>query len=229
MAGIYRSDISDYDGTVAFAGIKGLRRVAGIDSISGTGIDISGLPVDSVPAVSQRLYDILLNDYYNGRSEYIYPVDTVLHKGSMYFNWLSLLDTNVVVIFALMLCVAGFTLVSSLFLIVLERVSTIGILRTLGASRRLIRGIFRRMAMRMALIGMFIGNIFGLGLMWLQQHFGLLQLDPQMYYLRSVPVEFDFTAILLINIGVAAAAWLVLTVPAIAASRVDPAQSVRYE
>ncbi len=229
VAGIYRSDISDYDGTVAFAGIKGLRRVAGIDSISGTGIDISGLPVDSVPAVSQRLYDILLNDYYNGRSEYIYPVDTVLHKGSMYFNWLSLLDTNVVVIFALMLCVAGFTLVSSLFLIVLERVSTIGILRTLGASRRLIRGIFRRMAMRMALIGMFIGNIFGLGLMWLQQHFGLLQLDPQMYYLRSVPVEFDFTAILLINIGVAAAAWLVLTVPAIAASRVDPAQSVRYE
>ena len=81
-------------------------------------------------------------------SDLIYPVDTVLHKGSMYFNWLSLLDTNVVVIFALMLCVAGFTLVSSLFLIVLERVSTIGILRTLGASRRLIRGIFRRMAMR---------------------------------------------------------------------------------
>lgn len=229
VAGIYSSDIGDYDGTVAFGSMRSLRKVAGLDSLSGSGIDISGLTIDSVPAVSERLYDLMLQDYYDGRSPYLYPIDTVLHKGSMYFNWLSLLDTNVVVIFVLMLCVAGFTLVSSLFLIVLERVATIGILRSLGASRRLIRSIFRRMAMRMALRGMLIGNLLGLGLMWLQRSLGVIKLDPEMYYLREVPVEFDFVGLLLINIGVAAAAWLILTIPAIAASRVDPALSVRYE
>ena len=229
VAGIYRSDIEDYDATIAFGDIKSLRKVAGMDSLSGSGIDISGLPIDSVPDISQRLYDILLQKYYDGRSEYIYPVDTVLHKGSMYFNWLSLLDTNVVVIFVLMMCVAGFTLVSSLFLIVLERVSTIGILRSMGASKKLIRNIFRRMAMRMALWGMLAGNLAGLGLMYLQQQYGFIHLDPQMYYLNEVPVEFSFTGLLLINIGVAVSAWAVLTLPAIAAARIDPAQSARYE
>lgn len=229
ISGIYRSGIDDYDGTVAFGDIGALRRVAGLDSLSGTGIDIGGIAIDSVPDVAERLYDNLLDNYYNGLSNRIYPVDTVLHKGSMYFNWLSLLDTNVVVIFILMLCVAGFTLVSSLFLIVLERVSAIGILRSLGASRRLIRNIFRRMAMRMAIRGMLIGNIIGLGVLWLQELFGIIPLDPGMYYLDKVPVELDPTGLILINAGVLGAAWLILTIPAIAASRIDPATSMRYE
>lgn len=229
IAGIYSSDIGDYDGTVAFASIGTLRRIAGLDSLSGTGIDLGGIPLEQVQTASERLYDRLYQDYQWGSSPYLYPVDNVLHKGSMYFNWLSLLDTNVVVIFVLMFCVAGFTLVSSLFLIVLERVSTIGILRSLGASRRLILHIFRRMAMRMALLGMAIGNVLGLGLMWLQQATGWLKLDPGMYFLRQVPVEFSAVGLIAINLFVAAAAWLVLTIPAAAASRVDPALTMRYE
>lgn len=229
IAGIYSSDIGDYDGTVAFAHIGTLRRIAALDSLSGTGIELSGIALEQVQTASERLYDRLYEDYQWGGSPYLYPVDTVLHKGSMYFNWLSLLDTNVVVIFVLMFCVAGFTLVSSLFLIVLERVPTIGILRAMGSSRGLIRGIFRRMAMRMALLGMVIGNILGLGLMWLQLATGWLKLDPEMYFLRHVPVEFSAVGLIAINVTVAVASWLVLTIPAAAASRIDPARTVRYE
>ncbi|MDE5929641.1 MAG: ABC transporter permease, partial [Muribaculaceae bacterium] len=65
--------------------------------------------------------------------------------------------------------------------------------------------------------------------MYLQQQYGFIHLDPQMYYLNEVPVEFSFTGLLLINIGVAVSAWAVLTLPAIAAARIDPAQSARYE
>lgn len=229
IAGIYRSNISAYDGTVGFASMRALQQVTRLDSCTGSAIDITGLPLDSVQAVSQRISAAILDNYYNGDSPYIYSVDTVLHKGSMYFSWLSLLDTNVVVIFILMLSVAGFTLVSSLFILVLEHIPAIGLLRTLGASRRRVRSIFRNMAMRLALGGMLAGNALGLGLMYLQLRYKFVSLDPEMYYLDHVPVEFSVWGLLLLNIGVAAAIWLILIIPSVAAARTDPARCMRYE
>jgi len=128
-----------------------------------------------------------------------------------------------------MLCVAGFTLVSSLFILILERVSMIGVLRSLGATKGIVRRIFIDLGLRIVGLGMVIGNILGIGLLLVQKHTGAIPLDPEMYYLASVPVEIKPWAMVALNIGVAAAAWLILILPARLASGIDPANTASYE
>jgi lipoprotein-releasing system permease protein len=147
----------------------------------------------------------------------------------VYLNWMQLLDTNVVVIFALMCAVAGITLISSLFILILNSISTIGILRSIGATKRSVRSIFLLVAMRLVGLGMIFGNVFALALMWLQKTYHFMPLDPEMYYLTSVPVAFNWIGIILINVGVAIFAWLILVLPARFASSISPAKTMRYE
>ena len=152
-----------------------------------------------------------------------------MRSGAMYFNWLSLLDTNVTVIFILMLAVAGFTLVSSLFILILERVRTIGILRAAGASKRLIRSIFIDLGFRLVGRGLVIGNLVGLGFLLIQKYFHVVPLDPDMFYLNSVPVEIVPWQIVALNIGIIFASWLILLIPAGAAADTDPAKAIETE
>jgi len=229
IAGIYESGFEEYDATVAFASLATLQRISSVDSLSGTQIDISGLSVKQTPASAERLQLRLLSDYQANRSDQIFPVDNVTHTGATYLSWLSLLDTNVAVIFILMLCVAGFTLVSSMFILILERIPTIGILRAMGATRRQVREIFIFMAMKVVGIGMLIGNVLALCLLWIQNQYHIVPLDARMYYLDSVPVEISPWAVACLNVGVAVAAWLILILPSIMAAKVSPALSVKFD
>lgn len=229
VAALYQSDFGEYDNNIVYASLPSLQRVAGIDSMAGTRIEIRNLPIDRIDAVTDSLQEVLFNAMTAGKIDYLYPVDNIMHSGALYFNWLALLDTNVVVIFVLMLCVAGLTLISSLFILILERVPDIGVLRAMGASKQLVRNIFVDMAMRLVGLGMIIGNVVALTLLLIQQHTQIVPLDPQMYYLSSVPVEIIPSAFVALNIGVAVIAWLVLILPARLASSIDPAKTVNYE
>lgn len=229
VAGIYESNLGEYDKVVVYTSLAGLQKIAGIGDNCGSRIEFSGFETDKIDQVATELQNRLTTAAQNGVLNELYPVTTVLQTGAIYFNWLSLLDTNVVVIFILMLCVAGFTLVSSLFMIVLDRVNAIGILRSVGASRRLITNVFLGLGVRLTLIGMLIGNIFGLGLALLQYYTHIVKLDPEMYYLRYVPVEINPVAFVCLNIGVLLVAWLVLYIPARAASKLDPTETMHID
>ena len=207
IAALFQSNFGEYDKTVAYASLRGIQRVAGLDSLQAG----------------------LISDAAAGRLDQYYPVDSVLRTGALYFNWLSLLDTNVTVIFILMLSVAGLTLISSLFILILERVTMIGVLRAMGATKPFIRRIFIDMTMRLAGLGMVIGNVVGIGLLLLQKYTHAVPLDPDMYYLNSVPVEINVWAFVALNIGVAVVTWVILVLPARLASSIDPAKTVKYE
>ncbi len=229
IAGIFESGFGEYDRTTAYASSSSLRGICDLDSMTGTSIEISGIGEDMIDPMSALLQERLIENATDGRIEEIYPVSNVHQSGAMFYNWLSLLDTNVVVIFILMLCVAGFTLVSSLFILILERVRTIGILRAIGASRKTVRRIFMIMAMRIVALGLLIGNVVGVGLLLLQSHFHIIRLNPEMYYLKYVPVEIEPLHFLLLNVGVFVVAWLIMVLPAHLASDIDPAKTMRYE
>lgn len=229
IAGIYESNFGEYDKTVAYSSLSALQKIAGVDSLTGTYISIGNIPLNDIVRSSAALQEALIHAYQEGRISHLYPVDNVKHSGAVYFNWLELLDTNVIVIFILMLCVAGFTLVSSLFIIILERISMIGILRSLGATKRQIRNIFVNMALRLVGMGMAIGNIIGIGAILIQEHYSLLPLNPDMYYLRHVPVEIDWWWIVWLNIGIMVSSWCVLILPSRLASSVSPAKTMRFE
>lgn len=229
VAGLYESGFAEYDATVAFASLPALQRVAGTDSLTATAIELSGVTLSDAARTAERLQTRLLNDYSTGTLAELYPVDNITHTGAVYLSWLSLLDTNVVVIFILMLCVAAFTLISSMFILILERIPTIGILRAMGASRRQVRRVFIFMAMKVVGTGLIIGNALGLTLLLLQKHFQFLPLDPRTYYLHAVPVEISPLAFVLLNLGAIVAAWLILILPSSMAAGISPAVTMRFD
>ncbi|MDE6452918.1 MAG: ABC transporter permease [Muribaculaceae bacterium] len=229
VAGIFDSRMQERDRATAYASLPMLQSAGGLEPGWGTRIEIRGIGVDSATVVADRLQAALVSQWQADAISELYPVDNVRRSGAVYLNWLDLLDTNVVVIFILMLLVAASTLVAALFIIVLEHIPTIGLLRAIGATRSMVRSVFIAASMRLVVRGMLAGNIVGLGLLLLQRATRIVPLDPEMYYLDHVPVAVDWLSVLALNSGVAAAAWLVLIVPSGIASRVDPARTMRYE
>ncbi|MDE5554083.1 MAG: ABC transporter permease [Muribaculaceae bacterium] len=229
IGGIYDSNLSEYDKMIAYAPMKFLQNVIGVDSISGTQLEITGVAISDIDSYALELQQALGEAMQTGQLDGFYPVTTVLQTGAIYFNWLSLLDTNVVVIFVLMLCVALFTLVSSLYLIILDRIPTIGLLKSMGASRKWLVRLFVSLGLRLALIGILIGNIVGVGLCIVQGATGFVKLDPAMYYLSEVPVKIDILPFVILNIGVVVVSYLILFIPARSAANIDPTESIRFE
>lgn len=229
VTGIYESNLSEYDMAVAYSSLSLLQGVMGVGSNTGTHVEISGFDLDEINDRGTSLQLRFAEAMQSGQLDRLYPVTTVLQTGAIYFNWLALLDTNVIVIFILMLAVALFTLISSLFLIVLDRIPTIGLLRSLGASGKWLTRLFLNLGLRLAVYGILVGNIFGIGLCALQSSTGIIKLDPTMYYLNKVPVKFEFLPLLILNISILIIAAAVLYLPSRSASAMDPTKNLRFE
>lgn len=229
VAAIFSSGMDERDRMLGYGSMTLLQAVSGIDATTGSTIEIRGCGVDSAATSAEHLQNVLAEKWQNGELQLLYPVDSVARSGAIYLNWLDLLDTNVVVIFILMLLVSGSTLIAALFILVLDHISTIGLLRSLGATRVMVRSIFVAASLRLVLRGLTIGNIVGLSLLLIQKITSVVPLDSEMYYLDHVPVNINWVHMLLLNAGIFCVAWLILAIPSGIASRVDPASTMRYE
>ena len=145
------------------------------------------------------------------------------------FNWLDLLDMNVWIIIILMLAVSGFTMISGLLIIILERTNMIGILKSMGARDFSIRKVFLYLSAFLIGQGMFWGNVVGLSICFIQKYFQLIKLDPVTYYLSAVPIDLNLWNILLINIGTLAVSLLMMIAPSFLVAKITPAKSIRFE
>ena len=144
-------------------------------------------------------------------------------------SWLELLDLNVMVILVIMLCVAGVTMISGLLILILERTTTIGVLKALGASNRRIRRIFLVYAGHILVRGMVIGNVLAFLLVLLQSQFYLVRLDPATYYVDAVPLAYDPVWLIGINLATLLITLLTLVLPAFIVSVVQPAKTIRFD
>ncbi len=230
VAAIYDTHFGDYDAMYAFMPNSTLQKIAGVDSINGSAVYVNwdGKDEDITP-LARELQSLIYREHYTDLTSPAWQIANIHDTGALYFNWLELLDTNVTVILILMALVSGFTLISSLFIIILERVSMIGLLKALGASNRQIREIFIIVAQRIVLKGLVIGNIIGIGVIMIQRYMRIIPLDPEAYYLDYVPVDFNITWLLALNIGVIAVSLLMLIVPSHLISTISPAKAIRYE
>ena len=145
------------------------------------------------------------------------------------FNWLDLLDLNVAVILALMMAVSGFTMISGLLIIILERTNMIGILKAVGQPDRSLRRVFLYISSFLIGRGMLWGNVIGLALCWVQWQFRLLTLDPSIYYLDAVPIRLSIWSWLLINVGTLTVSLLMMLAPSYLITKINPARTIRFE
>ena len=145
------------------------------------------------------------------------------------FDWLNLLDANVWAILILMTGVAGFTMISGLLIIILERTNMIGVLKALGADNASIRKIFLTFSVFLIGKGMLWGNAVGLSVCLIQHFFRPLRLDPVTYYIDTVPIELNLGWLLLLNIGTLLVSVLMLVGPSYLISHIHPAKSIRFE
>lgn len=230
IVGIYKTGFGEFDRLMAYTSSDALRKILNAMDNQATTLELHNISNEDAPYVEEALNQAYFNRSIQlGQSESPYTVRSVAKQGSMYLNWLDLLDTNVIVIFVLMSLVAASTLISSLFIQVLDKINTIGLLRAIGGNNRLIGRIFVYLSLRLVGWGILIGNLIGLGFIFLQNKLHLIPLDSEMYYLDSVPVHTTATTIFLLNIAVIVATWLILILPARLATRRTPASTLRYD
>ena len=145
------------------------------------------------------------------------------------FGWLDLLDINVIVILLLMVSVSGFTMISGLLILILERTNMIGILKALGQANASIRKIFLYLSFFLIGRGMLWGNAVGLALCFLQKQFQIIKLDASVYYLASVPIDLNVWMLILLNIGTLAVTMALMIAPSYLVTRIDPVKAIRFE
>ena len=145
------------------------------------------------------------------------------------FNWLTFLDTNVYALLGLMILVAGFSMITGLIILVLDKSRQIGILKALGATNSLLRKVFLLLSGHLILRGMIWGNVLALILCLLQKQFKIIHLNPANYFMSSVPIHFDLLAWIGINLGTLLLILLMVLVPAGLVSRIRPAESMRID
>jgi lipoprotein-releasing system permease protein len=145
------------------------------------------------------------------------------------FDWLTLLDTNVVVFISLIGFVAIFNMGAILFILIMERTQMIGLLKALGARNAQVRRIFFWNGMKILGRGLLLGNLIGLGVGFLQDQFKLVPLDAGSYYMSYVPIDWNWPVFIWLNVGIALLTAIVLWIPVLVISKVDPIKSIRFD
>ncbi|MDR2907024.1 MAG: ABC transporter permease [Bacteroidales bacterium] len=222
ICGVFESGFSTFDETMMIGDLRHIQRLNGwnIDEVSGFEII---LPQPSVRELPQ--YAKIFNGFL--------PLDLVAipitFKFPEIFNWLDLMDMNVVVILVIMALVIAISLISVFVVMIIEKTGEIGLFKTLGMSLAAIRRIFVWKVMYIAGKGLLIGNFIGLTLCLVQKYYPIFKLDASVYYIKHVPIQFEWSWLILCNIGTLVIILLAVLLPSMAIGKIKEAEAVKFE
>ena len=227
VTGIYETGFLEYDRMFGISELLLLQRLNEWEPYEYSGLEIGLTDVDRIDDGYGQVRDVI-NELEKQTNE-DYLVQTLYDTHSGLFAWLDVLDLNVWIILALMLGIAGFTMISGLLIIIFERTATIGTLKSLGASNKTVRKVFLRLASYIIMKGMVIGNAAGILICLIQQWFHVIPLDPANYYLDSVPMQVGAGWLLVLNVVMFVLSMLMMLIPSAVISRIVPSKSIRFE
>ncbi|MBE6346742.1 MAG: ABC transporter permease [Lentimicrobiaceae bacterium] len=220
VKGIYETGLVECDERFVYCDLNQIRRLNGWENDEVGHLEIMLTEGVDIEEANNIIYYSIPTNLLSLTASDLYP---------QIFDWLELQDMNVVIIIALMLMVSGVTIISMLLIIVLERTSTIGVLKAMGADNAFVRKIFLQRSRKILLVGMLIGNAFGLGLCVIQKYTEFIKLSPESYYLSSVPIELNLWYILMLNVGTFLLWVLMMLIPTMVINNVKPSKSIRFE
>ena len=220
VSGIYDSGFEEFDESFIIGDIKHIQKINKWKKDEVGGFEVFIDDFDDLRETGFQVYsniDPTLNAY------------TIAEKFPAIFEWLRLLDTNVIVIIGIMILIAGINMITALLVLILERTQMIGILKALGNNNWSIRKIFLYNAAYLIGKGLLWGNIIGLTLLFIQKYFGLITLNPETYYVKQAPVYLDFKYVIYINLGTLLLCLVMLIVPSVIVSKISPVKAIKFD
>jgi lipoprotein-releasing system permease protein len=220
IVGIYETNLEEFDNQLVLGDIGLIQRLNGWSADSVGAYEYFVKDFEQLNVTAKALYNQLPTDM---------RMERVTERFRPLFEWLQLLDQNTLVLLVLVLFVTGFNIASVLLVMMLERTPMIGLLKTLGSPNTQIRRIFFFVGIQLAVKGLLIGNIVGLGLCWIQYQFKIIPLDPVNYFMNTVPIVFDWLLFALLNVGILVLIALILFIPTFIISRIRPVQALVFK
>lgn len=225
--GIYESGFIDYDKLFILGDIHHVLKLNGWQEDRCSGVEILTDDFDRLEVAQESVFDVVGNRYDSDGNYYL--MRTIKQINPQIFSWLDLLNTNVVIILILMTLVAGFTIISGLLILILERTNMVGLMKAMGATDRSIEKIFFYHAFFLIGKGMLIGNVVGVLICFLLQHYHIIPLNADDYYVSSVPAQLSFGHWLAVNICTILVAAAILQIPTKIIAKISPIKSIKFD
>jgi lipoprotein-releasing system permease protein len=219
VSGIYSTGMEELDDIFVIGDLKLIRKLNNWnDSIVG-GIEIFIHDFKKINEIEKKIFDAM---------DYDMQLELVTDKYVQIFDWMRLLDKNVVIFLIIVLCVAGFNMMSSIVIMIMERTQMIGILRALGASNFMIGKIFLFNGIALLLKGLLVGNLLALLFCLAQYKLKFIPLDPENYYMSYVPIYWDIENIIILNAIIIFLIIIALLTPFLIIKRIPPSRAIRF-
>ena len=220
IVGIYNSGFKDFDENYVLGDIKHVQRLNKWKLTEIGGFEVLLDDFDKLEEKGREIYDEVAS---------ILNAQTISEKYPAIFDWLQILDTNIIVIISIMILIAGINMITALLVLILERTQMIGILKALGSSNWSIRKMFLYNAAYLVAVGLFWGNLIGISLLLIQKYTGIIKLDPVNYYVTEAPVYIGVEYIILLNVGTLILCLLMLLIPSYIVSRISPVKAIKFD
>lgn len=220
IVGIYESGFQEFDELYLLTDIRHIQRINRWEKDEIGNFEVFVEDFDEL--------DTKGNEVYENTGSFL-DTQTISQKYYSIFEWLSLFDFNMALILGIMILVSGINMITALLVLILERTQMIGMLKGLGAADWSIRKIFLYNAAYLIVLGLFWGNLIGIGLLALQKYFKLIPLDPRTYYVTEVPIYLSWDYILLVNTGTLILCMLMLLIPSIIISKISPVKAIKFD
>ena len=220
ITGIFNSGFQEFDATYVIGDIRHLQRINKWNPNEVGAFEVFVNDFNNIKTIGEQVYE---------QTASTLDTKTIIEKYSYIFEWLQLFDFNIIIILVVMIVVATINMVVALLVLILERTQMIGILKALGADNWSVRKIFLYNAFYLIVRGLFWGNVIGISLLLIQQHFGLIKLNPENYYVNQAPVYLNLGYIMLLNLLTVTVCFLVLLIPSYIITKISPVKAIRFD
>ena len=220
ITGIFNSGFQEFDSTYIIGDLRHIQRINKWESDQVGSFEVFVDDFNAIQEKGQEVYE---------KTGSTLDTQTIVEKYYYIFEWLKLFDFNIIVILVIMIAVATINMVVALLVLILERTQMIGILKSMGANNWAVRKIFLYNAFYLISKGLFWGNLIGVGMLLIQQNFGVIKLNPENYYVNEAPVFIDFGTIFLLNIGTIIICLLILLIPSYIITKISPIKAIRFD
>ncbi|GEC73568.1 lipoprotein-releasing system permease protein [Flavobacterium flevense] len=220
VVGIFNSGFQEFDATYILGDIRHMQRINKWKADQVGAFEVFVNDFSKIEAIGNEVYEHTASTL---------DSKTIVEKYGYIFEWLQLFDFNIVVILIVMILVATINMVVALLVLILERTQMIGILKAIGASNWSVRKMFLYNASYLIFRGLFWGNLIGISILLIQKYFGVIELNPENYYVNQAPVYINLFYVLLLNLLTVGVCLLVLLIPSYIITKITPVRAIRFD